>query len=139
MKKVIRLTEGDLHRIVKESVKRVLKEQELYYSTDPNIETKMSKTTEFNINGIGVKVIDNVGLSEKEKKIIADYSMELSFDFIKYADEIEINVKKTDNAKRFGNALDIVVSGMSEDDERGNGYFGYTARPKELLEKMQEY
>jgi hypothetical protein len=28
MKKVIRLTEGDLHRIIKESVKRVLREQD---------------------------------------------------------------------------------------------------------------
>ena len=30
MKKVIRLTEGDLHRIVKESVKKVLKEGSFY-------------------------------------------------------------------------------------------------------------
>ena len=34
MKKLIRLTESDLHRIVKESVQRILKETRLDYDDD---------------------------------------------------------------------------------------------------------
>lgn len=37
-KKLIRLTEGDLHRIVKESVERILKEQQIGGSSEPGYE-----------------------------------------------------------------------------------------------------
>lgn len=42
MKKIIRLTEQDLHRIVKESIKRVLKETSVYPSYD--------STTSYDVN-----------------------------------------------------------------------------------------
>lgn len=41
MKKIIRLTEGDLHRIVKESVQRILKESD--YMDDGNLEQQYGK------------------------------------------------------------------------------------------------
>ena len=33
MKKILRLTEGDLHRIIKNSVKRIIRESDEYYDT----------------------------------------------------------------------------------------------------------
>ena len=43
MKKIIRLTEGDLHRIVKESVKRILKEAEDNY---PRLSVEKSRPSD---------------------------------------------------------------------------------------------
>ena len=56
MKKLIRLTEGDLHRIVKESVNRILKEHDLYalgrgsahaLERSADLQRKMAQSGEF--------------------------------------------------------------------------------------------
>ena len=49
MKKLIRLTEGDLHRIVKESVKRVLNESEFTNDEDIASQYKDMRITYFDI------------------------------------------------------------------------------------------
>ena len=40
MKKLVRLTESDLHKIIKESVKRILREENHYYSDYTNLPLK---------------------------------------------------------------------------------------------------
>jgi len=75
------------------------------------------------INGYDCKVIAYYeGLSNKEIEAVVSYSMNLTFDFLRYADEIEVTcTRKSDG---IGEA-EALISGSSEIDERGNGYFGY--------------
>ena len=82
--------------------------------------------------GCKVKVIMAKDLlSEKEVEAIVAYSMDLTFDFLRYADEVEIACTRVESGL---GEIEVVVSGSSESDERGNGYFGYPMSLKELEE-----
>ena len=69
-KKLIRLTESDLHRIVKESVNRILREGEKYHNASPKelLDTDYEGVSpeEYNMlrkydKGMNVKMVNNGG------------------------------------------------------------------------------
>lgn len=93
-KQIIRLTEGDLHRIIKESVNKILKEHETYvdmlrrqdaekkaswdafentvpYGTDGNLSTKLDKNYSYDSNKYHHKCIQN---KRPEKNGFSTYS-----------------------------------------------------------------
>ena len=75
-KKLIKLTESDLHRIVKESVNRVLKEGSFNPNDDGTFKDMKDGST-FNINGTFYD--DNVENIEKREKVMMDYCQDLIY------------------------------------------------------------
>lgn len=82
MKKKVRLTESDLHRIVKESVKRILRETQ--YMDDGNLEPQYDKNPDSmwtygtNLNPQGVSGLDphsvrGTGLGNKKQDNLASW------------------------------------------------------------------
>lgn len=87
------------------------------------------------------KVVDNYGLlSEAEVTFIKQNAESMDFDFIRYADELTVYISKHELAEgeTWHPEFDVLIEGSSEDDERGNGYFGYGYTHKLLIEKMSE-
>lgn len=73
MKKVIRLTEGDLHRIVKESVKRILKEDTWFdnHIADNIFDDMVQKGLYRRMNNSAYVewIMDSYGLGENQRNI----------------------------------------------------------------------
>lgn len=85
------------------------------------------------------KIVDNYGLTEVELAFIKQDAEEMSFDFIRYADEVTVTISRHEPAEgeTWHPEFDVLVEGTSE-DERGNGYFGYGYTRELLAEKMRE-
>ena len=84
-------------------------------------------------------IVDNYGLlSEAEVAFIKQDAEEMDFDFIRYADEVTVYISRHEPAEgeTWHPEFDVLIEGTSEEDERGNGYFGYDCTHELLLEKM---
>lgn len=81
MKKRIRLTESDIHRIVKESFKNIIKESsDINYEYEQLYENIQSLTNEIS-NFVGFKIMGNEIASEQTKELLnslADAASHLS-------------------------------------------------------------
>ena len=87
------------------------------------------------------KVIDNYGkLSQEEVAFIVADAESMDFEFVRYADEIEVTIQshKPTKGEAWIPEFDVLIEGTSEDDERGEGYFFYSASKSWLKEKMEE-
>ena len=100
-KKLIRLTEGDLHRIVKESVNRILKESETDYQTYPHIRDNGTKV-------IVMAHFIEYTFSFKDKKLG-------EFDSIEEAKRFVLEI--VNNNEYIRDLADEVYSNMDENDE----------------------
>lgn len=86
------------------------------------------------------KVVDNYGLlSEAEVAFIKQDAEEMDFDFIRYADEVTVYISRHEPAEgeTWRPEFDVLIEGTSEEDERGNGYFGYDYTRSLLADKMK--
>ncbi len=73
-KKLIRLTEGDLHRIVKESVNRVLKEGVEFSSEDPQEEWMYYQyKLQQEFDELGIMVLNKIPRNDPDRQIIQRY------------------------------------------------------------------
>jgi len=85
-------------------------------------------------------VVNNYGLNESEVAFIKQEAEEMDFDFIRYADEVTVTISAHEpcEGETWHPEFDVLIEGASEDDERGNGYFGYSYTRKLLADKMEE-
>lgn len=74
MRKVIRLTESDLHRIIKESVRRIIKEEDLKWGSfkDDYVEPRPKPKRVYNTVNYGNGYIADNGGSQKGNKTVEE-------------------------------------------------------------------
>lgn len=122
MKRILRLTEGDLHRIIKESVRRILKEDKITYQGDSESE----EWDEAGISPYDFELVENPEIAEF-------HSAKQGFDILYGGDE-------------FGEAWverDGLMRGNSEDEVFG-GYtrcflgYGVDGLIEDILDKMAD-
>lgn len=85
-------------------------------------------------------IIDHFGLTEAEQAYIKQDAEDMTVDFIRYADELTVYVSAHQpcEGETWAPEFDVLIEGTSEDDERGNGYFGYSYTRELLAAKMSE-
>ena len=73
-KKLIRLTESDLHKIVKESVNRVMKEGAEFSSEDPQEEYMYYQNKlQQECDELGIMVLNKIPRNDPDRQIIQRY------------------------------------------------------------------
>lgn len=69
-------------------------------------------------------LVDNYGLNDYEIEFVKSQVEELDFDFLRYADKVSVYINRVKEPDH-NLDIDVFVKGSSNDDERGNGYFGW--------------
>jgi uncharacterized protein YhfF len=143
MKKIIRLTESDLHRIVKESVKRVIRESyDWEQSGEINIADRVFDTVMEGVEGFTseklrnyleevINLMDEAGIFTIEFTIDTR-SAEPNVESMTTTDEVMKDVIKyigegnEEIINQFRIAVDDAINGISDDDLKNNvEYYWY--------------
>ena len=127
MKKVIRLTENDLHRVVKESVKRVLKEFGPPKGMGKNISPQKEKESKYDINVLFDKMVDYIIDNDIAEEFLLDYVIEYLEDT--YREDVRDFIKEIygyiNDARKY-NEMDETCRGIFDDlkETDANEVFG---------------
>ena len=83
-------------------------------------------------------IVNNYGLTEAEVAFIKQNAEGMTFDFIHYADDLTVTISahKPREGETWDPEFDVLIEGTSEEDERGNGYFGYSYTRELLAAEM---
>jgi len=85
-------------------------------------------------------IIDKFGLNESELAHIEAKVEEMDFDFIRFADKVEVTIKPHApcGGEMWHPEFDVLIEGSSDDDQRGNGYFGYSSKRSLLQGEIED-
>ena len=122
MSKKIRLTESDLHRIIKESVKKVLREWQ-------DLPKFIIKSVVVNGKDVSDEFFSKVGNSFESKYVFASYlnkflqpygikafDVDTANDFGEEGDEVYINTNSDDDIEVHGGYEDLIGNGLDDDE-----------------------
>lgn len=79
-------------------------------------------------------------LSKEQLQFLEDYCKSLTFDWVSLANELTVHISpyKGNSLGGWVPDLEVLVEGKNEEDERGNGCFGFHIDLKDINQSLLE-